>query len=1020
MLTSSPNHWRCLRCSQEFARSLARLFAQAPGPQAHKVHDTTGTRLFSYCSHRSERHKTHRPAIKTPTSRHEIETPRAVASEAADKHDLVRKSLAQFPDHLDPRSRARIEWRGFVARKSTQRDSRKSGNVRHQDLTQTGRKRLYLRKHTRERSKEEKVAENAQVNEAAEAVQRTSTGRTPFDGNARVKSEVQGFERQRSHSKESGTSPVPLRKISDRYFDNNETVISKSNSTEQGTTKRDPSVDSHSGWGGLAKSPPALAVKRLVMDAGNTIIGQVQNSAERTVEDETWASSEANPYSRNGSKRDDDTVALVGLSSPGKTARDSTSDEHTNISKTTQYQTRVADENALSPTQETHSRANIAKERSGMEGTQTPSLQSKTSRDFSESQQDAQRSSGDSSLPLIDGDEKDSSDAASMEYQALASQRKRAFRRTLAREKKALLASREPTLANSREEAVQSRARDGNAGSATANHTREMPSKVASLKGNDLFAYPRPASTSSENPPAEGASPRMSSPAAIDTIGLLEELFPEARRGRSAPSTRPSTEATSHSSQPAERVIPYLPVNRDQPLLPYSPNPSQPPVYSLYEDDSISNDYLQPPQPKDNQNLPEPVPNQYAFSYVLVLRRASLHLDPSDFLRATTQQNAHIPGWHSNNPRYTPIKIIKQRDETTLKPTGDYFLVFTNFSAAYRFMSSANSKHRALQTEAPITDPTRLRKDEREEDKEVRLGGTDLASLGGLRSSIPPPPPTPTAQLTSSPSAGKSTARPTTTGSPPPANTAEAPRTPYHLIAHFTLAPSSQRLHLSSAQHPFVGMVKTVISHGGYPALLSGKASDHEVLLSFAAYTPQATVLGTSIAAMRRAFNRDEEDRGLRWGVIGTMRSSASSSGNEPPKKKDKSRDPIDINDGARLRNWLRTLPLPHPNTPRPTPRRERSWIDTRDPLDAEILVKRTERDRAKMRGRFVVAFENEKEAKRFVSRWHRRDIGALLAEEEVEGGGQEEDRGGRRGARRKARRVEEVGVVRVEAEVIW
>lgn len=145
--------------------------------------------------------------------------------------------------------------------------------------------------------------------------------------------------------------------------------------------------------------------------------------------------------------------------------------------------------------------------------------------------------------------------------------------------------------------------------------------------------------------------------------------------------------------------------------------------------------------------------------------------------------------------------------------------------------------------------------------------------------------------------------------------------------ARFALASPMLALQMRVQSAPFNPRLRGVVEAGGYDALLAGAQSAHEVLVWFEG-------AGPTMFALRGAVRRDGEERGCAWATVGEM-------------------------------NGVREVRIhhldPHPGSPRRA--------------EGQVPVAKFAQRYLK---RFIVSFETEAEARRFVMDWHRRDPGEL------------------------------------------
>lgn len=161
----------------------------------------------------------------------------------------------------------------------------------------------------------------------------------------------------------------------------------------------------------------------------------------------------------------------------------------------------------------------------------------------------------------------------------------------------------------------------------------------------------------------------------------------------------------------------------------------------------------------------------------------------------------------------------------------------------------------------------------------------------------------------------------------------------------FTLTPSHQPLDLRAVQEPFSPPLRSLLEHGGYEVLRRARRSEHEVLVNFEGSQP-------SLTAFKSAVNMDGKSRGgLHWAHLGRQK-------------------------GFREINLPRHLAKGLVDS-------ANSGTNDEEASDAE-LVRSYNMEKWAQRAwrRFIMSFQDDAEAKRFVNAWHRRDITALLNQE--------------------------------------
>ncbi|MCJ1476949.1 hypothetical protein MMC13_005618 [Lambiella insularis] len=170
----------------------------------------------------------------------------------------------------------------------------------------------------------------------------------------------------------------------------------------------------------------------------------------------------------------------------------------------------------------------------------------------------------------------------------------------------------------------------------------------------------------------------------------------------------------------------------------------------------------------------------------------------------------------------------------------------------------------------------------------------------------------------------------------------------YAMLQDFTLSPPSVRLHLRIVFQPFTAALRLVSEHHGYPQLVDGNDKAGRAVLCWVdGYQP-------SKFALRDMLSKDGNNRGLQWGPlrgegdIEVLNVDADAEGGDGEKSEEAAGD-------HRSGQSRGKIPLAR---------------------DVELKPKRHGRQR------FLISFEDENEARRFVRLWHRRPYPFPLQDE--------------------------------------
>ena len=167
----------------------------------------------------------------------------------------------------------------------------------------------------------------------------------------------------------------------------------------------------------------------------------------------------------------------------------------------------------------------------------------------------------------------------------------------------------------------------------------------------------------------------------------------------------------------------------------------------------------------------------------------------------------------------------------------------------------------------------------------------------------------------------------------------------YARLQSFSLLPPSRHPDLKISKKPHSEAIQRLLDNGGYeqllryrPAVAGDKPPAGLVLMSIAEEWQPL------LAEISEAILKDGQSRGLPWSVF--------------PRSNKQGR-------------WIHELNL----------RRTPKWRSDRQPEEDIEADEQDPREQWRQRNfrRWVISFENEPEAKRFVAEWHRRDMGPLL-----------------------------------------
>ncbi|MCJ1431141.1 hypothetical protein MMC27_000492 [Xylographa pallens] len=341
-------------------------------------------------------------------------------------------------------------------------------------------------------------------------------------------------------------------------------------------------------------------------------------------------------------------------------------------------------------------------------------------------------------------------------------------------------------------------------------------------------------------------------------LSLLEQLFPEEAKTQA--------KASEHGRKVQEELARLPPPEFDE-------------LYESLNDDS---DYM---QLTSKLKTREATINAFRQknTTILLLSRVSTALCDADF-RRIVPRGIHIEEWRGPGDI---LKVIPSRDMSSLSPTSNYYLLFSNPAYARAYQNHVIHLHQLAQTYTP----------------------TSL--------DFPMP--------------------------PPPGVLDNKGQDVYALLQDFTISPPSVRMSLRVLIPPYHANLQRLLENEGYPQLVQPEnKTGRAVLFWVDGHQPSALSVKTMLS-------KDGRDRGLQWGPlrghgeIEVLHVQAEHSGGEIG-----ANDITDPGDGHGRSEWR----------------------------DTELKPKRHGHQR------WIISFEDEAEARRFVRVWHRRPYPFPLQEE--------------------------------------
>ena len=278
-------------------------------------------------------------------------------------------------------------------------------------------------------------------------------------------------------------------------------------------------------------------------------------------------------------------------------------------------------------------------------------------------------------------------------------------------------------------------------------------------------------------------------PSIESTLSLYEELFPEeAARDRAA------RKDVANTIETLPRLSPFRP---DSSAQPESLTRRRDPTTTFTP---ISTSYPPTRHPPPPARSPLYRRDRLA---ILILYSASLSLTESDFRRIAPKRSIHIPDW--NGPGDI-LKIIPARDEHTLEREGSgagcgrYYLLFENIQHAIIYRDHVAICHRLVRGRTPTS-------------IESPFYYEPLARRGlglGLKGN---------ADVEDGEGDGK--------GNGKSGKREEIKEDENAFIARimrdYALLPPSQKMKSKIVKEPFTGGLKTVVEHEGYPLITKGR-----------------------------------------------------------------------------------------------------------------------------------------------------------------------------------------------------
>lgn len=176
-------------------------------------------------------------------------------------------------------------------------------------------------------------------------------------------------------------------------------------------------------------------------------------------------------------------------------------------------------------------------------------------------------------------------------------------------------------------------------------------------------------------------------------------------------------------------------------------------------------------------------------------------------------------------------------------------------------------------------------------------------------------------------------------------------------VESYAIAPPQQEVHARLMQQPFSPLLRSIVHQGGYLALVSNRLTDWEVLVRFDGTSNMVGIQGIKVAMKWDGINR-----GMKW-AIKVVKGTSDKYGSQGIRE-------------VKIKARVRAL----------DPEADNEAKDTSDSKDAEGMeLTASAPTTRKVPRQFIISFTSEEEARRFVMKWHRRDIMDLLDEKPYE-----------------------------------
>ncbi|KAH7035568.1 uncharacterized protein B0I36DRAFT_318608 [Microdochium trichocladiopsis] len=416
---------------------------------------------------------------------------------------------------------------------------------------------------------------------------------------------------------------------------------------------------------------------------------------------------------------------------------------------------------------------------------------------------------------------------------------------------------------------------------------------------------------------------------------LFDALFPNQPKNPSKQPRSSKADPTASDNSAPTRPAPRWASQISDELPPLAPSEELRKLSELPEPDDDDADFLDGTQSGPRQASRRNNSDTAALraTTMLILNAASKQLVESDFMRIGAK-GKHLPGWVNGI-----VKVIQGRDHATLEPLGHYFILFDRHEAAVAYSEEVQRLRDLARKYTP--------------------GASHGLKHAQRRHSLPQGLPTDTGEDVAT------------------------------LIKSFTLVSPSHRPRLQISRlsrdrigeldrgGPLVDDISAAV--GGFRHLVMVHVADGGRM---------------SVDALQQAIRADGIERNLPWRVVSlntgiipfgksvlkprddtpphrndTASQHTASTPNSPPDESEKvpDGDGEDITDHTHEDNDNDTIFI---NNNSPT--------DSNDPYPSTTTTNNNNRER--QYPRFLVAFADDAEARRFVRHWHRRELTPLLA----------------------------------------